>query len=111
MPNDHSGFQSLGVIINKAPITLGNDDLTPSVSGGNIFKCATAHTAAKDISMFDDGVSGQVIIIIGANPTYKSTIKDQGNLLINGDWLEESEATLTLVFDGTNWYEIARRHS
>ncbi len=111
MVEQHSGFDSIGMIAFKDAITFGNDDLTPSVAGGNVFKCATTHTAAKSLTMFDDGTNGQVIIIIGANPTNKTTITDGGNLLINGDWVEESEATLTLVFDGTNWYEIARRHS
>lgn len=89
--------------------TFANDDLTPSVATGNIFKTATGHGAAKDITMFDEGYNGQIITIISSNPANATTIKDGGNLLIGGDWVDGAEKTLKLVFDGTNWYEISRR--
>lgn len=88
--------------------TFDDDDLTPSVSGGNVFKTATGHGAARDITMFDDGVEGQVIYIISSNPANASTIKDGGDLLIAGDWVDGAEKTLVLVFDGADWYELAR---
>lgn len=103
MVEQHSGFAYYRII------TFGNDDLTPSVIGGNVFKTATAHGAARNITMFDDGVAGQVIYIISSNPANATTIVDGGNLLINGDWTDGAEKTLVLVFDGTNWYEICRR--
>ena len=111
MPGNHSGFQLTGVAIYKTASTFGDDDTTPSVVGGNVFKCATGHSGATDVTTFNDGTSGQMIIIIGANPTHKTTIKDGSDLYINGDWVEEAEATLTLIYDGSYWYELCRRHS
>jgi len=109
MATKHSGFKLLGPAIHKDIATLPNDDLTPDVSGGNIFLTATGHGAAKDITMLDGGTNGQVVIIIGAANANATTIKDQGNMLINTDWVENTERTLTLIFNGTNWYELCRR--
>ncbi len=104
----HSAFKQTGAIIHKDAALLGNNDATPSVAGGNVFKTATGNTGALDLTMFDGGTNGQIITVIASNPTNKTTVKDAGNMLINGDWLEAADKTLTLVFDGTNWYEIAR---
>ena len=109
MAQKHSGFKLLGPAICKDIATFSNDDTTPSVSGGNVFKTATGHSAATNITMFDDGINGQVIIIISSNPVNATTIVDGGNLLINGNWVDGAERVLALVFDGTNWYEIYRR--
>ena len=73
-----------------------------------MFKTATGHGAARNITMFNDGVAGQVIYIISSNPGNATTIVDGGNLLINGNWVDGAEKTLVLIFDGTNWYEICR---
>lgn len=90
-------------------VTFGNDDVTPSVKNGNIFKTATGNGGALDVTTFDDGEIGQEIKIIASDPTNKTTVKDGSNLLINSDWLEAAEKTLSLVYDGTNWYELNRR--
>ena len=105
----HSGFKLLGPAICKDIATFGNDDTTPDVSGGNVFKTATGHTAATNVTMFDGGTQGQVIIIISSNPANATTIVDGGNLLINGNWVDGVEKNLVLIFDGTNWIEISRR--
>ena len=102
MVNKHSGFAYQRII------TFGNDDLTPSVAGGCVFKTATAHGAARNITMFDGGVAGQVIYIISSNPANATTIVDGGDLLIGGDWIDGAEKTLVLIFDGADWYEICR---
>lgn len=99
----HSGFAYSNII------TFDDDDLTPSVAGGCIFKTATGNAGGINVTMFDDGVAGQVIFIIASNPANKTTVIDGGNLLINANWLEAAERTLVLIFDGVNWYEICRR--
>lgn len=103
MVEQHSGFAYDRII------TFDDDELTPSVWEGCVFKTATAHGAARNITMFNDGVTGQVIYIISSNPVNATTIVDGGNLLINGNWTDGAEKTLVLIFDGTNWYEICRR--
>lgn len=37
------------------------------------------------------------------------TVQDGGNLRLEGDFVTTADDTLTLVTDGTNWYEISRR--
>ena len=53
MVRQHSGFA-------YTPITtFGNDDLTPTVRDGCVFKTATGHGAARNITMFNNGIEGQ----------------------------------------------------
>lgn len=106
MVEQHSGFAYMGYY--GGIDTFGNNDLTPSVIRGNVFKTATGHAAPRNITMFDDGVIGQVIFIISSNPANATTIVDGGNLHISGNWTDGADKTLTLIFDGTNWYEISR---
>jgi len=102
MVEQHSGFAYYRII------TFDNDDLTPSVAGGCVFKTATGHGAGRNITMFDDGVAGQVIYIISSNPANATTIVDGGDLLISGNWVDGAEKTLVLIFDGADWFEICR---
>lgn len=75
---------------------------TPSVITGNIFK--TGGTTA--ITALDDGVIGQVVLIIGAHSTTQLT--DGGTLKLAGNCVLDTDDTIQLVFDGTNWHEISR---
>ncbi len=83
-------------------VTL-DDTGTPSVAGANVF--ATGGTTA--ITAFDDGVNGQVVYIISAHSV---VITDGAALNLAGgiNYSITADDTLTLVFNGTNWYEIAR---
>jgi hypothetical protein len=78
-------------------------DATPSVKKGRMF--ATANTAPATITMFDDGISGQVIrVFIGdGNTTFDFT---STNLKGNGgaDWTAADGDALIAGFDGTDWY-------
>jgi hypothetical protein len=73
------------------------------VKKGRMF--ATANTAPTTITMFDDGISGQVIrVFIGdANTTFDFT---STNLKGNGgtDWTAADGDALIAGFDGTDWY-------
>jgi len=107
-PSADAFVGSVGASPFVAMATFDDDDLTPSVLGGTVFKTATGHGAARDISMFDDGVVGQKITIISSNPANATTIKDAGDLLLTADWVDGADKTLELVFDGADWYEVAR---
>lgn len=50
-------------------------------------------------------VSGAVITLIFDGIL---TFTDGNNLKLAGDFVTSADDTITLVFDGTNWYEIAR---
>jgi len=85
--------------------TFGSADTTPTVVAGNIFKTVDETIA---LTAFDDGVAGQEITIIGQNSANTCTVSDAGTLKIAGAWTAAADATLTLVNDGTNWYEKSR---
>jgi hypothetical protein len=36
------------------------------------------------------------------------TVTDGGNLKLNGNFSATADSTLTLIYDGSNWYETAR---
>jgi hypothetical protein len=107
--NQHSGFKTIQrPIVLKDIETFANNDLTPTVVGGNLFLTATGHTSAKSITMLDGGLEGQVVTVQGANNTYKTTIVKGTNMNLQSNWVEEANSTITLMFDGTGWYEISR---
>jgi hypothetical protein len=86
-------------------------DLTgaaPSVGDGNWFM--TANRVATTVTELRNGFAGQeVIIICGETHT---TVRDGGNLHLNGSFLCTRDATLTLLSpDGVRWVELARRTS
>lgn len=76
---------------------------TPSVAGGNVF--LTNNTAS--ITDFADEQNGQVIILLcGADTT--TSLTDSTPLFLTGAFTCTSNDTITLVSNGTVWYEIAR---
>lgn len=54
--------------------------------------------------------AGHVVIFKAENTSRVVTFKDgTGNLLLNGDYpLNGTDRTITLLYDGTNWRELAR---
>ena len=87
--------------VHKNVVTL-DDTGTPSVAGANVF--TTGGTTA--ITAFDDGVNGQIITVISAHSV---TITDGASLHLNGgNYAMTDNDTLTLVFDGSEWYETGR---
>ena len=83
--------------------TFTSADATPSVKDGLTFK--TAGTTA--ITNFTDPVEGQEIRILAESSI---TITDGANIILNGstNFAMVSEDTLTLLYDGSAWREVAR---
>jgi len=80
--------------------TFSDGDATPSVGTGNLWK---HHASTQTITMFDDGIAGQVINVIStAAITYDVT----GTNLKGGsvDLVTASGDVTQWFFDGTNWY-------
>lgn len=76
---------------------------TPSVTGGNVF--LTNSTAS--ISDFTGEQNGQVIILLcGADTT--TTLLDSTPLFLAGAFSCGTDDTISLVSNGTVWYEISR---
>lgn len=105
---DHPGFWCRNRIALHEPDYLPNNDLTPDVSEYNCYLCASGHSAARSITNFDGGYNGQILIIKGANPTYKTTLTDGTYLKLNGNWVEALNSTITLIRFSGVWYELCR---
>lgn len=99
-------FKVAGRIRATTVTTFTANDTTPSVAAGNVFVVPGTWTAGNNITAFDDGGAGQVITIIGGDSD--CVVVDGANLKIAGNWTAAANATLTLINDGTNWYELAR---
>jgi hypothetical protein len=70
---------------------------------GSVFYLTGTNTVA---TIYAYGRKGRTITFIS---TDNVTINNGSNLKLNGNWVSgAANATLTLVGDGTNWYEISR---
>ena len=80
--------------------TFADGDATPSVGSGNLWK---HHASTQSITMFDDGIAGQVINVIStAAITYDVTSTNlKGG---SADIVTASGDVTQWFFDGTNWY-------
>lgn len=71
-----------------------------------------ANAATDDLeTLTATGLTAGFIVVLRAEDiTRVVTVKDgTGNLLLNGDYaLSATDRTITLIYDGTNWRELAR---
>ena len=86
--------------------TFTDADTTPSVKGRDYFICT--NSGATTITMFDDGVPGQVIEIVFTDTN--TTVTDGGNLLLQGagNFTSSANDMMRLRFNGTSWFEVSR---
>lgn len=93
---------------------------TLTISGGIVTNAQGSHAIDTESAAASDdldtitagtGISAESILILrAANVARVVTLKDgTGNLLLNGDYaLNATDRTITLIYDGTNWREVAR---
>lgn len=93
----------LGTIISSKFNTLP-DNTTPSVAGGNNWKCTPA--SGVTITNFTGGTSGQIVHIVFTNGN--ATLSDAGNLKLLAGFTSSADDAMILLYDGTNWYELNR---
>lgn len=79
------------------------DSASPSIQGSNLWKTGGTTT----ITSLPDGYEGQPITIIGAHSTTQLT--DGGTLKLAGNCVLDTDDTIQLIFDGTNWHEMTRK--
>ncbi len=91
-------------IVTNTPISFTSLDATPSVSGGTFFK--TANAGATTITAFDDGVRGQIIHVVFNDAN--TTVSDAGTLRLLGTLTSAPDDSITLIYDGVDWFEIGR---
>lgn len=85
-------------------ITFTNGDTTPSVLKSNWFK--TANTGATSITTFDDGASGQKVVVVFGD--VNTTIVHGSGIYLKGgvSVTPNVNTSLSFIFDGTDWFEI-----
>lgn len=76
-------------------ITLGDDGNYFDITGTNAITSITAKTAGTQVVLQFDSTASLV---------------DGSNLKLNGNFTGAAEAQITLVSDGTNWFEISRNN-
>jgi hypothetical protein len=68
---------------------------------------------SSDLKTINGGLAGRTILLRSANSSRNVVLKDAamgGNLQLEGDFsLNNTQDTITLYYDGTNWLEKARR--
>lgn len=106
LPTSNGNGTEVGAQFSSTITAFTGDDTTPSVSGGLVFKVPGTWTAGHNIIMFDNGAAGQQIIVIGGDAD--CIVVDGGHLVLAANWTAAPGKTLSLVNDGTDWYETAR---
>ena len=71
-------------------------------SGGAVTVTATPQIAAA-------GSVGQMLILLGTSATNTVTLADGNGLGLNGAWVGGNNSSLTLIWNGSVWYEVSRR--
>jgi len=87
-------------------VVFDDGDTTPSVANG-VQVAKTANSAATSITTFDDGLSGQKITVIFGDSN--TTIVHGSGIYLRGgaDVTPSANTTMSFIYDGTNWYEVA----
>lgn len=103
---------SQGSVAVAAPIPASG---TINVVGKTYIKVTSG-----DPIILENGIAGQIVILqLGISVTDVTLLSDAGTYKLNGNWGETSppnstlneNSTITLIFDGTNWVEIARANN
>lgn len=93
----------------KQSATLGAAATTLAITS-NVIQ-VTGDTGGNTLSTITGGFDGQVIklLFVDAKVTITDTDAHTANTVdLESPFVSADDATLTLVFDGTSWYEIAR---
>lgn len=103
-----SGAVTLSGGLFQKAVTLAADATSIDASAGNMFK-TQANSGATAINSISNGVTGQVITILGGSSTNASTLADSGIFSLTGAFTANANDTITLICtDGSNWAEMAR---
>lgn len=100
-----TGLTSSGRVVVFTITSFADADLTPSVASSNLFK--TGCTTPCTITALDDGITGQGVEIICTEAN--TTLSDAGTLKLEGGFTCTADDTISLTFDGANWFETARK--
>ncbi len=110
LKTDYSDIKTaiLASVLTLSAETIAADDVTPDVSGANVYT-TSANTGATEITDLDTPTVGQLVILIGGSATNSSTISDSGNFTLSAAWTAALDAVLVLYVRADNDYiEICR---
>lgn len=91
-----------------------------TITSGAVTKTQSYHTidtegdaASDDLDTISGGSTGDIIVITANNTARTVVCKDgTGNLKLSGDFsLDNTEDTIQLIYDGTNWLELSRSNN
>jgi hypothetical protein len=85
-------------------LTIFGSGPTPNITGFSLV--AFENSSAQAITNLEGGVAGQIVALTTGNTN--TTIADGGNFLLSANWTPNANDTLTLVYAGGPWYELAR---
>lgn len=81
-------------VASATAMTLGSDGRFFDITGTTTITSITAKTAGTIVALQFDGIL---------------TVTDGSNLKLNGNFVTAAGSVLTLVSDGTNWFEVSRQ--
>jgi hypothetical protein len=89
-------------------VNLGNGATTIALTSNTII--LNGHGESNTISTITGGLAGEVLTIICADAlvTITDTASGANTVNLSAAFTSADNKTLTLVFDGTSWFEIAR---
>ena len=100
---DVAGGMKGGVIHRKGTYSAGST--TPSVSGVSYLDIN--NSSPTSITNFTGAVEGQMLMLVFRNANTTIT-RNNAYLAGSVNFTSAANATLTLVYDGTSWYEVCR---
>jgi len=99
-------------VLNLGPTTATIAAGVIAASGSYMKVDTEAAAATDDLDSITGGVDGDILILRAANAARTVVVKDGTNLKLAGDCtLDNTEDSITLLHDGTNWVETARSNN
>jgi len=89
-------------------LTIASDAIT--ITTGYHLVDTESGAATDNLATINGGETGQILVLRSVNSGRDVTVKDStGNIRLAGDFtLSTTDYTLTLIYDGGNWYELSR---
>lgn len=107
----------LSVTTGDLAISQGSVSVAPVSASGAIDVAGKTYilVTTDDPITLSGGIAGQIVILQKTGTGSTATLlSDSGIYMLNGDWTmiaTNENSTITLIFDGTNWVEIARANN
>tara|TARA_R100000808_G_C2152739_1_gene162385 strand:+ start:3459 stop:4883 length:1425 start_codon:yes stop_codon:yes gene_type:complete len=105
---DVRGIMAIG---SGTELTISSDAITVTQSYHNVD--VEGGVAGSDtLTTINGGVTGAILVLRANNSARTISLTEGGNILLAGDFdLDNAADTITLIYDGSNWLEIARSNN